>query len=354
MPSTKGYHSYHGKGGAGKIVLIVLLCLILFAAVGFLILQRYAVYGADGSIRFELPWKRAEQPIQPDTPDDASQPEQPDIIIDEPETPERVEPQELHATALGDNALRGGIDELLAALPDDINAVAVRMKNERGELLYASALTEAIDAGAVQGGSASRTAVETLMASGRYTIARISALHDSLYSLAHMADAAILQINYPGYIWYAPDSSFYLAPEKAAAREYIVSIARECAALGFDELLFDSFGYPAQGRLSNIDESTRTISKSAALAQLSRELRDGTKEYGVRLSVMLNEATVLAGGNDATGQDLSALADAFDRIYVETTAEQIPALTAAFEGLDVEWIPMLHEARADGSYLLVS
>ena len=52
MPSTKGYRSYHGKGGAGRIVLIVLLCLILLAAVGFLVLQRYAVYGSDGSIRF--------------------------------------------------------------------------------------------------------------------------------------------------------------------------------------------------------------------------------------------------------------------------------------------------------------
>ena len=51
MPSTKGYRSYHGKGGAGRIVLIVLLCLILLAAVGFLVLQRYAVYGSDGSIR---------------------------------------------------------------------------------------------------------------------------------------------------------------------------------------------------------------------------------------------------------------------------------------------------------------
>ena len=53
MPSTKGYRSYHGRGGAGRIVLIVLLCLILLAAVGFLVLQRYAVYGSDGSIRFD-------------------------------------------------------------------------------------------------------------------------------------------------------------------------------------------------------------------------------------------------------------------------------------------------------------
>lgn len=68
MPSTKGYRSYHGKGGAGRIVLIVLLCLILLAAVGFLVLQRYAVYGSDGSIRFDLPWKQTEEPSGPSAP----------------------------------------------------------------------------------------------------------------------------------------------------------------------------------------------------------------------------------------------------------------------------------------------
>ena len=72
MPSTKGYRSYHGKGGAGRIVLIVLLCLILLAAVGFLVLQRYAVYGSDGSIRFDLPWKQTEEPSDPSAPDGAS------------------------------------------------------------------------------------------------------------------------------------------------------------------------------------------------------------------------------------------------------------------------------------------
>lgn len=92
MPSTKGYRSYHGKGGAGRIVLIVLLCLILLAAVGFLVLQRYAVYGSDGSIRFDLPWKQTEEPSDPSAPDGASRTpdapdDSPDVIIDEPEPP---------------------------------------------------------------------------------------------------------------------------------------------------------------------------------------------------------------------------------------------------------------------------
>ena len=250
--------------------------------------------------------------------------------------------------------LRGSADAALAAVPEGSNAVALRVKNAQGELLYDSALQEAIDVNAVKGGSGANAVIEALTGSEVYTIARINATHDSLYSFAHMADAGVLQLNYAGYIWYDPDSTFYLAPEKPAARQYIVSVARECAELGFDELLFDEFGYPTRGRLNNIDESARTLSKSAALAQLAEELRSGTEAYGVRLSVQLDAATVLAGGNEAAGQDLAALAAVFDRIYVETTAEQLPALTAALEPYDAELVPILSEAPASGSYLLTA
>ena len=262
MPSTKGYRSYHGKGGAGRIVLIVLLCLILLAAVGFLVLQRYAVYGSDGSIRFDLPWKQTEEPSGPSAPDGASRTpdapdDSPDVIIDEPEPPAKPELTELHGAELSESVLRGNADAALAAVPEGANAVALRVKNARGELLYDSALQEAIDINAVKGGSSANAVIAALTGSEVYTIARINATHDSLYSFAHMADAGVLQLNYAGYIWYDPDSTFYLAPEKSAARQYIVSVARECAELGFDELLFDEFGYPTRGRAARGGASQR-------------------------------------------------------------------------------------------------
>ncbi len=111
---------------------------------------------------------------------------------------------------------------------------------------------------------------------------------------------------------------------------------------------------PAGGSTTSTRNSARTLSKSAALAQLAEELRSGTEAYGVRLSVQLDAATVLAGGNEAAGQDLAALAAVFDRIYVETTAEQLPALTAALEPYDAEGSPILSEAPASGSYLLTA
>lgn len=352
MPSTKGYHSYHGKTGAGRIILIVLLCLILFAAIGFLIVQRFAVYGADGSVRFELPWGRkmpdSEQTQTPDpsTPDKTGELE---IVVDEPE---QTAPAELHAVELNESVLRGSAETALAGLAENVNAVAVRVKNTRGELLYNSQLSAAAEAGAVAGSSISRAAIDDLTGSGYYTVARISALHDSLYSYAHMTDAAILQLNHPGYIWYDPDSSFYLAPEKPLARQYLADIAQECAQMGFDELLFDSFGYPPGGRLSNIDTSGRTMSMQEALSLLADELRESVKEQRVRLSVELDAETVLAGGNEKTGQSLPLLAEKFDRIYVRTTAEELPALRSAVEPYEVELVPILTEAGDSGSYLV--
>lgn len=351
MARTKGYHSYRGRSSAGKTALVVVLCVILLVAVGFLVLQRYAVYNADGTIHFALPWREEQSAPEHGATGDAGSDGDAaggvEVVIDTPQE----DAQELHARELEESVLRGSAESVLAALDEEINAVAVRVKNEKGELLYDSKLTAALDAGAVKGGSISRAAIDTLTGSGRYTIARLTATHDSVYSFAHMADAGILQLNHKGYIWYDPNSTFYLAPEKDAARAYLASLARECAELGFDELLFDSFGYPPGGRLSNIDESARTMTKSEALTLLASELRAGVEDFDVKLSVQLDAETVLAGANEKTGQSLALLAEQFDRVYVETTAEQLPALRAAMEPYSAELVPIVAEA-VEGSYLL--
>ena len=344
---TRGYSGYRGRRPSGKRWLILALILVLIAAVIFLAAQRYMVYNMDGSYRFELPWSRHVSPAAP-APQRRS-PQDLEIVIEEPEP---VADVLLHAQELDASALNGGMTRELEALPESVNAVAIRLKTAEGDLLYPSALANAIEAKAVTGGSIARSAIEDLIGSDRWAIARIAALHDSRFAAAHAAEAAILQKAYRNTVWYAPDSSYKLAPEKEPAREYHSAIAAEVAAMGFDELLFDEFGYPTAGRLNTIDASARDMTKQEALSLLADNLREAVSDYDVTLSVVMDEASVLAGGSEQSGQELSALAVRFDRIYVPTTPEGIPALQTALLPYTAELVPILAEPLDEGAYLI--
>lgn len=343
-----GYTGYRGRRPNGRRWLIFALVLVLLAATAYLVVQRYMVYDMDGSYHFEFPWFRRTgaggQTALGGTRQDL------EIVIERPDEPAAAQP--LRARELRAPALAGGMSRALAELPEEVNAVAVRLKTADGDLLYPSALPAAIEAKAVAGSSIAQSSLNELTASDYYTVARLAALHDSRFSYAHMTEAAIEQRAYKNYIWYAPDSSFYLAPEKELAREYLASIARELAALGFDELLFDEFGYPAAGRLNNIKTDAREITKEEALALLADGLREALSDTETRLSLVLDEDTVLSGANATTGQSLAVLAPRFDRVYVPTTEENVPALREALAPYGAALVPILDAAPAEGPYLL--
>ena len=84
MGGTKGYRSYRGRTSKGKIALAVVLVLIILAAVGFLWLQEYIVYDADGNARLDLPW-RQEASVPPAEEEDPLQ--NVEITVQEPEAP---------------------------------------------------------------------------------------------------------------------------------------------------------------------------------------------------------------------------------------------------------------------------
>ena len=349
---TRGYSGYRGRRPNGRKWLILALVLVILAAAAFLLAQRYMVYDMDGSYHFELPWPR--RGSDGGTVRTGLRRRQDlEIVIEEP-TPAQIAERELHAQELDAAVLQGGMSRALEALPEDVNAVAIRVKTADGDLLYPSALPAAVEAKAVAGSSIARLSIEELTQSDYYTIARLSALHDSRFSFAHMTDAAVQQKAYKNYIWYAPDSTFYLAPEKELTREYLSSVALEVAALGFDELLFDEFGYPTVGRLNNIKTDERDMTPQEALSLLAGNLREAVSASGAKLSLVMDEKTVLAGGDEKSGQDLASLARVFDRIYVPTTEEGISALREALAPYDAELVPILASAAAEGVYLLES
>ena len=230
--------------------------------------------------------------------------------------------------------------------------MAVELKDASGKIYYESKVPDAIDCGAVSGGSAARSAIAGLVDSDYYTIGRISTLHDSLYAYKHMTDAAVCQLT--GFVWYDTNSTHWLAPEKQAARQYVTDLVTECAQMGFDELLLDDFHYPREGRMSRIKTDERTMTQQEALMLLSDDLHAALEKAGYKgkLSVCVDADIALAGSEEKSGIVMSELAETFDRVYVKVTAEQLESVTEAMKAYDVEFVPIVTEATDSGSYLI--
>ena len=130
--------------------------------------------------------------------------------------------------------------------------------------------------------------------------ARFNCFHDSYYAFVHMPEAAICQKN--GYVWYDQQSYHWLDPSKEQARQYVITLAKECAELGFEELILEECAYPTSGNLHKIDYTKNTMSKSEALALFLTELRAALEPYGTKLSILLTEELILAGSDEESGQ----------------------------------------------------
>ncbi len=344
---TRGYSGYRGRR-RGRKVLAVLLALILAAACGFLFAQRYIVYEADGSFHFEFPWSKPQEQTQDKNDANGETDKKDDLEI----TVEKPVIKDTRAVALGDDVLGGDWQSALDALDEETNAVAVRLKDDSGKIYYDSEVSGAIDCGAVSGGSGTRSAIAGITGSDYYTIGRISTLHDSFYAYKHMTDAAVCQLT--GTVWYDENSTHWLAPEKQAARDYVTQIVTECAQMGFDELLLEDMHYPREGRMSRIKTDERTMTQQEALMLLADDIHTALEQAGYKgkLSVSIDADIVLAGSEDRSGIVMSEYVKNFDRVYVACTSEQLESVAEAMKAYDVEFVPILKEAAASGSYLI--
>ena len=206
-----------------------------------------------------------------------------------------------------------------------------------GQLNYTSALAPA---GSVAAGARDAASLQALCAGEDVVAAaRFACFHDNVYAFdkANMQPAGICQRN--GYIWYDNHNGHWLDPEKEQARAYVISLAVECAQLGFDELVLEEMHYPKTGRLQKIDYSGSQMAKPDALALFLTELREALEPYGTRISLLLSQELLAAGKDEASGEDLAALLPLVDAVYVATG--DIPGTQALLTAIAGEEAPAL-------------
>jgi len=345
MSGPKGYSSYRGRGPRWKIAVIVVLVLVIAAAAAVIFLQKYIVYDDSGTPHLQLPEKQTEEPAASGA---ASSGGDLNITIDKPAAPAELQAVQLSQTPLTDWA--AAQTELAGH-----TAAVVTVKDAQGAVYYDSAAARAVSPSAVKAQSTTAAAVAALTGSDVYAVARLSCLRDPVAAKADV-DAMGLK-NTGGYIFYDANNENWLDPSKQATQDYLCALVKECAAMGFDEILLTDLTFPTEGKLNKI--AYPETGTQAAIDSLLTAVSGALKDYpDVKLSVELPAAVITTGSDQTAGLVLSDIAASVSRIFAVTAPEGVSALSAAVEAAGTAdntpaFVPEVTEAGELTGYVLV-
>jgi hypothetical protein len=177
---------------------------------------------------------------------------------------------------VADKGIRQRVLDLVART--ELNAVVIDVKGDRGMIPYRTSVQAAIDAGA-QGPVIIKDFEEQLAAwkaQGIYTIARIVAFKDNVRATTR-PDLAIIDTR-TGKPWIDRENLAWVDPFREENWDYLIAVAKEAVAKGFDEVQFDYVRFPTDGKLSAAkysqtnNSTTRLPAIAAFLAKARREL----------------------------------------------------------------------------------
>ena len=295
-----------------------------------MLLQRYMVYDEDGNLRLELPeWggnpSSGKPPVSSEDLNiiiDRKEPEEPDVPT-MPEVP--VEPEPVKGSGalwLADTPLEDWT-AVLERLPEDVTGVCLTVKDAEGLVYVDSASAARLSRRVLSLKKTTEQAVADLTeADGVESIARIVCLLDPKVPILDVRALGLRQRT--GYLFYDDAGASWLDPTKSAVQNYLTGLARDCADMGFDEILLAGVSYPTGGELEKINYGEQPRGEN--LAQFVKAVRAALEGTGVRLSLELPAEVIRTGISDVTGQELRLLAPLVDRIYAETTAEEAAEL----------------------------
>ncbi|MFD0268793.1 putative glycoside hydrolase [Streptomyces sp. NPDC127106] len=194
-----------------------------------------------------------------------------------------------HITAIGwgDDTLRGDILALVRA--GKLNAVELDVKDEDGEVGYASQVPLARQIGAAKGYYDARKAIAEIHAAGAQAIGRIVAFRDPKLASAswksRKQDQLVLTPDgepYDGGHYGALSFTNFANP---TVRKYNQDLAVEAARLGFDDILYDYVRRPdgplTDMRFPGIGTATPEQSITSFVADTRTALRPHAKYLGV-------------------------------------------------------------------------
>lgn len=203
--------------------------------------------------------------------------------------------------------------ERIAKMIDDteLNSIVIDIKDYTGEL----AVTRAPDI---------EDYIKDLHSRNIYVIGRLSSFQDQAYVKAHPEEAVRRKDN--GEVWRDRKGIAWIDAGSHNAWDYLVGIAKEYYALGFDEINFDYIRYPSDGDMSNVlythaGTTTRTTVMEEFYTYVDQQLRS----EGIPISADLFGMTTVNKDDLGIGQKLEIALPHFDFVAPMVYPSHYPA-----------------------------
>ena len=217
-------------------------------------------------------------------------------------------------------ALKGRLDELIElAKKNNINAFIIDVKGDYGELTFP--MSEDIDKYTKSANKSLiikdiEPVIKKLKDNGIYTIARIVSFKDTIYAKENpdkiivYKDGGKAFTNSDGLVWVsAYDKNLW---------EYNVTVAKEAAKVGFNEIQFDYVRFPASngGKLDKVlnYRNTDNITKAEAIQKYLNYAKKELDSYNVYISADIYGQVGSSSDDMSLGQFWEAVSSEVDYI----------------------------------------
>lgn len=197
----------------------------------------------------------------------------------------------------------------------ELNTVVLDIKDATGKISF---LTH--DASLTELGSTEKRIsdidqfIADLHAKGVYVIGRIAVFQDPFIT-EHKPEWAIKKKS-DGTVWKDFKGLSFLDPSNADVRKYIVAIAKESYAHGFDEINFDYVRFPSDGKISDIayPNTDGTTTRADIIESFFVELKQSLAGTGIVTSADLFGLVTVSTDDLGIGQVLERALPHFDYI----------------------------------------
>ena len=228
------------------------------------------------------------------------------------ETPEPLKAIYMSQCVVGTPNFRQSLVEQIERT--ELNALMIDVKDFTGYLSFKTDNPKLINSVSKKCGAADmKEFIKSLHEKGIYVIARVTVFQDP-YMSALRPDLAVRKKS-DGGVWKDHKGLSFIDVGAKEHWDYIIEIAKESHAIGFDEINFDYVRFPSDGNMQDTDFThSRNISKPEALRQFFEYLHNALKDTGMKTSVDIFGMTTTNTDDLNIGQVLENTFPYFDYV----------------------------------------